>query len=55
MLRVPRGTNDILPPESHKWAYIEALRRLSKIYNFEEIDSHVRTHRTVRKGGGGGH
>lgn len=38
MLRAPRGTNDILPPESHKWAYIEALlRRLSKIYNFEEI------------------
>ena len=38
MLRAPRGTNDILPPESHKWAYIEALlRRLSKIYNFDEI------------------
>ena len=38
MLRAPRGTKDILPPESHKWAYLESLlRRLSKLYNFEEI------------------
>ncbi|HHX10648.1 MAG TPA: histidine--tRNA ligase [Firmicutes bacterium] len=38
MLRAPRGTNDILPPESHKWACLELLlRRLSKIYSFEEI------------------
>lgn len=38
MIRAPRGTNDILPPESYRWICLEALlRRLSKVYNFEEI------------------
>ena len=38
MIKAPRGTNDILPPESHKWNRLEALlRRLSRIHNFEEI------------------
>ncbi len=38
MIKAPRGTNDILPPESHKWIYLEGLlRRLSRVYNFEEI------------------
>ncbi len=38
MIRAPRGTNDILPPESHRWIYLETLlRNLSEIYNFEEV------------------
>ncbi len=38
MIRAPRGTNDILPPESHRWIYLEALlRKLSAVYNFEEV------------------
>ncbi len=38
LIKAPRGTNDILPPETNKWAYLEALlRRLSNTYNFQEI------------------
>lgn len=38
MLKAPRGTFDILPPQSHKWAFLEnKLRDVSKKYNFEEI------------------
>lgn len=38
MLKSPRGTYDILPPESHKWIYLESVvREVARRYNFEEI------------------
>src|SRR6056297_1363824 len=34
----PRGTNDILPPDSYKWQYIEKVtHELFSNYNYEEI------------------
>ncbi|NLB64825.1 MAG: histidine--tRNA ligase [Fibrobacter sp.] len=37
-LRAPRGTKDLLPPESQIWASIEGmLREIYKIYNYKEI------------------
>lgn len=38
MLKSPRGTSDILPPESLKWIYLEGVvREVARRYNFEEI------------------
>ncbi|MDI3547674.1 MAG: histidyl-tRNA synthetase [Halanaerobiales bacterium] len=37
-LKAPRGTNDILPPLSLKWQYVEEkIRELLRVYNYEEI------------------
>lgn len=38
MIKMPRGTQDILPEESKKWRYIEnKLDELMTIYNYKEI------------------
>lgn len=38
MIKIPRGTQDILPQESAKWRYIEnKLDELMKLYNYKEI------------------
>lgn len=38
MLKAPRGTVDILPPDSSRWQQLEAvLRSISRKYNHEEI------------------
>lgn len=38
MIKIPRGTQDILPEETKKWQYIEAkLDELMKLYNYQEI------------------
>ena len=38
MINAPRGTNDILPPESAKWNYIEnKAKNIFDLYNYEEI------------------
>ena len=38
MINAPRGTNDILPPESAKWNYIESKAKyIFDLYNYEEI------------------
>ena len=37
MIKIPRGTQDILPQESAKWRYIEnKLDELMKLYNYKE-------------------
>lgn len=38
MINAPRGTNDILPPESAKWNYIESKAKyIFDLYNYDEI------------------
>lgn len=38
MLKAARGTSDILPPETSKWAHLEGvLRKVASRYNYEEI------------------
>ncbi len=38
MFKAPRGTSDILPPESSKWIYLESLlREICRKYNYHEI------------------
>ena len=38
MLKAARGTSDVLPPETRKWAYLEELlRRVSSRYDYEEM------------------
>ena len=38
MIKIPRGTQDILPEDSVKWRYIEnKLDELMEIYNYKEI------------------
>ena len=38
MIKGPRGTNDILPPVSLNWQYVEAkARNIFKLYNYQEI------------------
>ncbi len=45
MLRAPRGTFDVLPPDSSRWSYLEELlRRISGRYNYEEIRTPVLEH-----------
>src|SRR6056297_2076844 len=37
-IKAPRGTNDILPPFSLKWQYIEkTAREIFDLYNYQEI------------------
>ena len=38
MINAPRGTNDIIPPESTKWNYIEEKAKyIFDLYNYDEI------------------
>ncbi|MCF8009002.1 MAG: histidine--tRNA ligase [Halanaerobiales bacterium] len=38
MINAPRGTNDIIPPESSKWNYLESeARSIFDLYNYQEI------------------
>lgn len=38
MIKIPRGTQDILPEDSIKWRYIEnKLDQLMELYNYQEI------------------
>src|SRR6056297_1002969 len=38
MINAPRGTNDILPPQSFKWNYIESKAKyIFDLYNYDEI------------------
>src|SRR6056297_1439087 len=38
MINAPRGTNDIIPPESAKWNYIEEKAKyIFDLYNYDEI------------------
>lgn len=38
MIRIPKGTKDVLPSESYKWHYIESMiRQVVKEYNLSEI------------------
>ncbi|MBE9453105.1 histidine--tRNA ligase [Staphylococcus epidermidis] len=38
MIKMPRGTQDILPQDSVKWRYIEnRLHKLMELYNYKEI------------------
>jgi histidyl-tRNA synthetase len=38
MIKSPRGTSDVLPPESAKWIYLEGVvREVARRYNFDEI------------------
>jgi len=38
MIKSPRGTSDVLPPESAKWIYLEGIvREVARRYNFDEI------------------
>ncbi|AVO02009.1 histidine--tRNA ligase [Staphylococcus simulans] len=38
MIKIPRGTQDILPDQSRKWRYIETkLDELMELYNYKEI------------------
>ncbi|MHC9399827.1 histidine--tRNA ligase [Staphylococcus epidermidis] len=38
MIKMPRGTQDILPQDSAKWRYIEnRLHKLMELYNYKEI------------------
>ncbi len=45
MIRIPKGTKDVLPAESYKWQYVEkAARDQAKLYNFKEIRTPVFEH-----------
>lgn len=38
MIKIPRGTQDILPEDSIKWRHIEnKLDELMELYNYKEI------------------
>lgn len=38
MIRIPKGTKDVLPLESAKWHFVEAnVRDLARVYNINEI------------------
>ena len=38
MIRIPRGTKDVLPTESYKWQQIEKIfREVSNLFGFQEI------------------
>ncbi|MRG88263.1 histidine--tRNA ligase [Salinibacillus xinjiangensis] len=42
MIKVPRGTEDILPEQAKKWQYVEAkLQELANVYNYQEIRTPV--------------
>lgn len=53
-LKAPRGTVDILPPESRKWQYVEnVIKKICDRYNFEEIRTPVFEHTEVFQRGVG--
>lgn len=53
-LNAPRGTIDLLPEQTRKWQYVEALLRdLSKTYNYEEIRTPTFEHTEVFQRGVG--
>lgn len=38
LLQAPKGTRDILPPETYKWQYMEEIiRNVCRNYGYEEI------------------
>src|SRR2546430_7651513 len=38
MIKAPRGTRDLLPPDTARWNFVEAtVRDVFQIYNFHEI------------------
>ena len=38
MIRIPKGTKDVLPLESAKWHFVESnVRDLARVYNINEI------------------
>ena len=42
VIRIPRGTQDILPEDSSKWRYIEnQLDKLMKLYNYKEMHADI--------------
>lgn len=45
LIRAPRGTADILPPETVKWAYVEGImRRFAQRFGFQEIRTPIFEH-----------
>ncbi len=45
MIRIPKGTKDVLPTESYKWHYIEEkIREITRAYNISEIRTPVFEH-----------
>ena len=48
--QIPRGCQDVLPEESHKWQLLEdTLRRFCFLYNFDEIRTPIFEHTNVFK------
>lgn len=44
-IKAPRGTQDLLPGTTEKWQYVEeALKKISKLYNYKEIRTPVFEH-----------
>lgn len=38
MIRIPKGTKDVLPEEAYKWHYVEdKIREVTRLYNIKEI------------------
>ena len=38
LTKAPRGTQDVLPAESHRWQYVEnTLLRTAELFGFKEI------------------
>lgn len=53
-LKAPRGTVDLLPEQTKKWQYVEALlRELSQAFNYEEIRTPTFEHTEVFQRGVG--
>src|SRR5690625_6324148 len=53
-LKAPRGTVDLLPEDTKKWQYVEALlRNLCNVYNYEEIRTPTFEHTEVFQRGVG--
>lgn len=44
-IKAPRGTYDILPPDSHKWQAMESsLKEVARIYGYQEIRTPIFEH-----------
>lgn len=44
-INAPRGTQDLLPGTTEKWQYVEeALKKISKLYNYKEIRTPIFEH-----------
>ena len=45
LFKAPRGTNDLLPPETQKWAFVEeAIRQKAESFGFQEIRTPIFEH-----------